>query len=121
MSRKQILVVVIACASALVWFAGSLNAGPASAQTNRPDLYVRTAVADVSFQPLKQRPVMVSVIKDGEVFKQTEMGLTSSGDFSLPAGLYDLRFEGDGMQTLVKRGVHVKEGERTEIIGGPMR
>jgi hypothetical protein len=25
------------------------------------------------------------------------------------------------MQTLVKRGIHVKEGERTDIIGGPMR
>ncbi len=53
--------------------------------------------------------------------KQKEARINSNATFSLPAGLYDVRLEGDGMQTLVKRGIHIKEGERTEIIGGPMR
>ena len=78
-------------------------------------------VLDASFQALKEIPLMVSVIKDGDVVKQKETRINSNATFSLPAGLYDVRLEGDGMQTLVKRGIHIKEGERTEIIGGPMR
>ena len=64
---------------------------------------------------------MVSVIKDGAVVKQREIQFNSSATFPLPAGLYDVRLEGDGMQTMVKRGIHVNEGERTNIIGGPIR
>lgn len=64
---------------------------------------------------------MVSVIKEGAVLKQREVHVNSSASFTLPAGLYDVRLEGDGMQTLVKRGIHVNEAERTNIIGGPMR
>jgi len=78
-------------------------------------------VLDASFQALKEIPLMVSVIKDGDVVKQKETRINSNATFSLPAGLYDVRLEGDGMQTLVKRGIHIKEGERTEIISGPMR
>ena len=122
MSRKQILAAAsLACFTLLVWGAGLLKAAPALAQMNTSYLDVRVTVADDSFQALKQRPVMVSVIKDGEVLKQTETGLNSNVHFNLPAGMYDLRFEGDGMQTLVKRGVHVNDGEKTEIVGGPMR
>jgi hypothetical protein len=122
MGRKRILAAAaLACFTLLVWGAGLLQAGPALARRDAPNLDVRVTVADDSFQALKQRPVMVSVIKDGEIVKQTETALNSAVHFSLPVGLYDLRFEGDGMQTLVKRGVHVIEGEKTEIIGGPMR
>ena len=64
---------------------------------------------------------MVSVIKDGELLKHRESQLNANVYYSLPAGIYDIRVEGDGMQTLVKRGILVKAGEKTEIIGGPMR
>src|SRR5918912_3050950 len=121
MSRKRILAAATACFTLLVWGAGLLQAGPALAQRDAPNLEVRVTVADDSYQALKGRPVMVSVIKDGEIVKQTETGLNSAVHFSLPVGLYDLRFEGDGMQTLVKRGVHIIQGEKAEIIGGPMR
>src|SRR5882724_6388361 len=57
----------------------------------------------------------VSVIKDGAVVKQREIQFNSNVAFPLPAGLYDVRIEGDGMQTLVKRGIHVNEGERTNM------
>lgn len=72
-------------------------------------------------QALIAQPVMVSVIKDGAVVKQTELQLNSRTTFLLPAGVYDVRLEGEGIQTLVKRGIHVNEGERTNIIGGPLR
>jgi hypothetical protein len=46
--------------------------------------------------------------------------INSNAHFVLPPGLYDIRLEGDGMRTLVKRGIHVKAGEETPVIGGPM-
>lgn len=90
------------------------------AQGEPGKLEVRTSVLSASYAALKEHPVMVSVIKDGMVIKQTEIQLNANTGFALPAGLYDLRVEGDGMVTLVKRGILVKAGERTDVIGGPM-
>jgi len=84
-------------------------------------LEVRTAVLSADYKALSEIPMMVSVIKDGAVIKQAERITNSNVGFELPPGLYDLRLEGDGMVTLVKRGLHVKAGERTDVIGGPMR
>ncbi|MEK7832927.1 MAG: carboxypeptidase-like regulatory domain-containing protein [Acidobacteriota bacterium] len=70
---------------------------------------------------MKEIPVMVSVIKDGKVINQTEILLNANTGFALSAGLYDLRVEGDGMVTLVKRGIQVNAGQRTDVIAGPMR
>ena len=94
---------------------------PALAQRESTNLDVRTSVFDASYQALKEQPVMVSVINDGAVVKQREVHFNSSATFALPAGMYDVRLEGDGMQTLVKRGIHVNEGDVTHVVGGPMR
>src|SRR2546423_68981 len=118
--KKSLVAIASACGLALVCSAVLLKPGPASAQRGTVNLHVRTSVADDSFEALKQHPVMISVVKDGQVVKQSEAAFNSSTGFSLPAGLYDVRLEGDGMQTLVKRGVHVNEGEATDLIGGPM-
>jgi hypothetical protein len=82
---------------------------------------VRVDVASESAKALAERPVMVSVIKDGQLIKQSEIQLNSSAYFALPGGIYDIRVEGEGMQTLVKRGILVKNGEEMWAIGGPMR
>jgi hypothetical protein len=60
--------------------------------------------------------VMVSCIKDGKIFSQHE---TRTG-YNLgcppsPAGLYEVRVEGDGIVTEVKRGLHVFDGQTTSI------
>jgi len=120
--KPRIAIVVVALGLLLsILGDGLLKARSVIAQREAVTLDVRTSVLDASFQALKEIPLMVSVIKDGEVVKQKEARINSNATFSLPAGLYDVRLEGDGMQTLVKRGIHIKEGERTEIIGGPMR
>ena len=111
----------LACLFVLVCAAALRTSGSNLAQSDPVNLDVRTSVADDSFDALRQQPVMVSVIRDGEVMKQTEAQLNSNARFSLPPGLYDLRLEGDGMITLVKRGIRVTYGEKTAIIGGPMR
>jgi hypothetical protein len=122
MRKGMTLVVTLVAGVALTYAAATLSSGLVFAQSPPPgNLSLRTSVLDESYQALKQTPVMVSVIKDGQVVKQMELGLNSNTGFTLPEGLYDVRVEGDGMQTLVKRGIHVMAGGRTDMIAGPMR
>ena len=122
MKRRQMLLIILSVFALFALVGTALREPrPGLAQVNTATIDVRLSVADQSFQALKQRPVMVSVIKEGAVVKQSETHLNSSVRFSLPAGIYDLRLEGDGMETLVKRGIHATPGETTSIIGGPMR
>jgi hypothetical protein len=94
-----------------------LGAGPAAAAS----LNVSLRAGEKDNEALKDHPVMISVIKDGQVAAQKEVALGYSPGFNLEPGLYDVRLEGDGMVTLVKRGIHVFEGKSTDIIGGPMQ
>ena len=122
MEKKRSLVVkIVACVSVLICAVVLLNSGMAFAQRDPMNLNVRTSIESASYQALRERALMVSVIKDGEVVKQTEAAFNANVGFALAPGIYDLRFEGDGMQTLVKRGIRIIAGEKSEIIGGPMR
>jgi hypothetical protein len=59
---------------------------------------------------------MVSAIRGGEVVKQQETVLPGSQELSdLPPGLYDVRVEGQGAVTDVKRGVHVFAGQELDV------
>lgn len=71
---------------------------------------------------LADRPVMVTVLQDHNIVQQDEIYLGSNGDAlaPLPPGEYSVRFEGEGIRTLVKHGVHVSEGQDTHLIGGPL-
>ena len=121
MQRKNgSIIAAFAMALLLICAFPATNITSAFAQRDT-SLDVRTSVADASYQALKEIPVMVSVIQGGEVVKQKEVRFNSNATFSLAAGLYDVRLEADGAQTMVKRGIHVNEGQRTDIIGGPMR
>ena len=69
-------------------------------------------------QALSGRPAMVSAIRDGRIVQQSEANLTTSIDFntdSIKPGVYDVRVEGEGLVTEVKRGVHAFAGQKTEI------
>lgn len=120
MKKKRLLTAFVICALSTIVVANAPSSRSVSAQKGVINLVVQTSVASDSFKALIEIPVMVSVIKDGQVLKQTEVRLNSQAIFSLPTGEYDIRVEGDRMQTLVKRGIHVNEGERTDIFGGPM-
>jgi hypothetical protein len=104
------LVVVVLCA-------GSESA---LGQEERPGrLNVAVKVTDDS---LKGRPVMVSAIGGGKVITQYEVLLVEASGFahkildSLPPGQYDVRVEGDGVVTEVKRGVQVFPGRDGSLI-----
>ncbi len=90
----------------------------AAAQDN---LQTQLTLAQASYQALREIPVMVSVIGDGDIVRQSESALNSSVRFSVPPGVYDVRVEGDGMETLVKRGIRVLEGQVAQVTSGPMR
>jgi len=119
--RNKAAVTTIAFVLLLAMAAASSKPAPALAQRESTNLDVRTSLFDASYQALKELPVMVSVINDGSVVKQREVHFNSSAAFALPTGVYDVRLEGDGMQTLMKRGIQVKEGDVTHVVGGPMR
>ncbi|HXF40103.1 MAG TPA: hypothetical protein VN687_10365 [Blastocatellia bacterium] len=119
--KTQNRIVVTVLAFVLLLAMATASSKPALAERESTNLDVRTSVFDASYQALKELPVMVSVINDGAVVKQREVHFNSSASFALPAGVYDVRMEGDGMQTLVKRGIHVNEGDITHVVGGPMR
>ena len=94
-----------------------LGSGSAAAAS----INVNLRAAEKDSEALKDHPVMISVIKDGKVAAQREAALGYGPGFNVEPGLYDVRLEGDGMVTLVKRGIHVFEGQSTDIIGGPMQ
>jgi hypothetical protein len=93
--------------------------GYAFGQDRPGRLNVAVRVAD---KTLKGRPVMVSATGDGKIVTQYEVVLVEPpADAhtildSLPAGQYDVRVEGDGIVTEVKRGVQVFSGRDGSLI-----
>jgi hypothetical protein len=85
----------------------SLSPAPGYAQ-DKATIYASVEVSD---NALAGRPVMVSFIRDGAIFFQEETTTTESpnvvsvGSQDSPAGVYDVRVEGDGIVTEMKRGV----------------
>lgn len=64
---------------------------------------------------LKSRPAMVSIVKGGEVVAQKEQPIGGYVSFDVPVGVYDVRAEGDGVVTEVKRGVQVFDRKDTTL------
>lgn len=92
---------------ALAVLLSGLTAVPGRAQ-DKATIYASVQVSD---NGLAGRPVMVSFIQEGAIFFQEETTTTESpnvvsvGSQDSPAGVYDVRVEGDGIVTEVKRGV----------------
>jgi hypothetical protein len=62
---------------------------------------------------------MVSAIRDGNIIEQEEVPLSEGrelGSDNMRPGVYDVRVEGEGIVTEIKRGIHVFNGQRTEIV-----
>jgi len=65
---------------------------------------------------VRGRPVMVSVLRDGGIVVQGETVLPSAKSFTgLALGTYDVRVEGDGLITEVKRGLQVTNRARLDL------
>ncbi len=109
-----------------VWVGAALTAsllvaaGPLAAdEEGYGRLFALVKVAD---NALVDVPVMGSAIReDGRVVDQNEKLLVRAPNVvslaldDLPAGLYDVRVEGDGLVTEVKRGVWVFAGRDSEL------
>ena len=119
-ASRKIVLFAIACLSGIALVVGLSGSISGQAQTKK-NLSVEVGLVQAAYQALHETPIMVSVIKDGQVILQQEVKVNSHPSFALEPGLYDVRLEGDGMQTQVKRGILVKAEPPTQIIGGPMR
>jgi len=98
----------------------SLTTICASAAGGQPP-HQRASIAvflQVSAEGYAGRPALVSAIRDGRIVEQHEAALTTGtameGD-SIRIGVYDVRVEGEGLVTEVKRGVHVFAGQKTDL------
>jgi hypothetical protein len=75
----------------------------------------------VSDNVIAKRPVMVSAIRDGAIVDQTEILTDRAPNQNaaildhIPAGSYDVRVEGDGVVTEVKKGVQVFAGRDASL------
>jgi hypothetical protein len=63
---------------------------------------------------------MVSILRNGEMFRQREILLENGAgtwccNREIPVGSYDLRLEADGFVTESKRGIRVLNGQDTEV------
>jgi hypothetical protein len=71
------------------------------------------------------RPVLISLVSDGRVVRQREAPALDPEAVSpstptwqdLMPGSYDVRFEGDGVETVTKRGLQVNGGDELRVIG----
>jgi hypothetical protein len=96
----------------------ALGAQGASAQQTTGRVIVSVLVTD---NALAKRPVMVSVISGGAIVEQEEILTDPAPNQSsavldrVPAGACDVRVEGDGMVTEVKKGVQVFAGRDASL------
>lgn len=121
MRIKAQRITIIACGLLLALITiAAVREPSALAQKNTGNLQVdpQPDRADASSsKSLPTRVVMVSVLKDGAVVKQKETGMSDVPvNFTLPVGVYDVRVEGDEVTTALKRGVHVTEGDSTNVL-----
>src|SRR3954451_10836686 len=89
----------------------------ARSQEERPlgQITVYTSASDDDAR-LKGRPVMITILGKGGFASQSEVEIGSVKIFAyLPVGLYEVRAEGEGMGTVVKRGVAVTHKGDTEL------
>jgi len=89
------------------------SAGPAIA-AEQGEIKVNTRGGDAA---IAKKPVMISIVRDGKIVDQNEIAL---GDIKtniyVEPGVYEVRLEGEGMKTLVKRGIRVFNGKSTDVL-----
>ena len=114
MSVTERVTAIVACAVLLVIAVSIPGHERASAQASHGSVYALYPRSDAT---LEGRPVMLSAIRGGEIVNQQETTLWSDNNrlSSLTPGVYDLRAEGQGMVTEVKRGVHVFANQELRV------
>ncbi|MCI0457621.1 MAG: carboxypeptidase-like regulatory domain-containing protein [Gemmataceae bacterium] len=72
------------------------------------------------------RPILVSLISDGKLVSQREVAITRpSGGYwvqvhsfrQIPTGRYDVKFEGEGVETVVRKGLQVLADKTVTVYG----
>ncbi|MBY0524065.1 MAG: carboxypeptidase-like regulatory domain-containing protein [Gemmataceae bacterium] len=71
---------------------------------------------------LVKRPVLVSLLADGKVLRQKEVEVERYSGWvfvwdELAPGTYDVKFEGEGIETTVKKGFVVNPGRSVRVMG----
>lgn len=113
MKTKTGLAAVLSLVSVLAT-ATLLEGSPAVPPEEVGSIYNHFTVTD---KALQGRPVMISLIRGSQVVEQQETGLFSDKRITqVPPGAYDVRVEGDGAVTEVKRGIHVFANREIDLV-----
>ena len=112
--NKPTRITALLTGSLLMLLSSAVLTRAAYAQDEPGSMRINLATLDSSFE---QPPVvMYSAIYDGEIVYQTEYrGFGNTNLYYLTPGIYDIRAEGDGVVTEVKRGIHVFPGKSTSL------
>ena len=101
--------------SAIALLAGGARGG----QKATGKLLVASQAPEKVPQPLQEKIMTITLLQDGKPVAQTEnqWGSEMSWDaaWDVEPGTYELRVEGEGAQTIVKRGIFVAEGRETVV------
>jgi hypothetical protein len=115
-SRTLVLLAVLAAMAVI----GGSVAPAADVDTGQLKVYPHPSV-----EAIRGKVVMVSLIANGAVVWQKETTLgnypsegNAEGVYNgfVPVGQYDVRVEGEGLQTLVKRGVSLTKGGEAQLL-----
>jgi hypothetical protein len=113
MSVTERVTAIVACAGLLVTAGMAPGQGRAVARVTPGSANFLFPTPDPALQG---HPIMLTAIRGGAVVQQQETVLPSSRRLDeLPPGVYDLRAEGQGAVTEVKRGVHVFAGQEVTV------
>ena len=110
------------CICALVAGVALSLAGQGAAPKKPAKVVFRVVGSETS---IRGRSALVSLVLDGKVVKQTEEDVSGPGNTfdDVPAGAYEIRVEGAGLRTLVKRNLTAVSGEehrlQLDMVPGP--
>ena len=108
---------VLVAVSAVVFLAASASGQAAKKPVGQ--VGVLSQLDEEALPELKGKVMTMTLFLDGKPVRQTDDTWNNEYGYeafwSVPPGIYDLRVEGEGAQTIVKRGILVVEDEKNEV------
>lgn len=112
-STRKSTITIIAGAALIL---GGLYVRPLPARAQEQAKGDLRVIPKARSEAAKQNLVLITVSANGRVFRQTEHRADGDWEYfpGVPIGPVEIRVEGEGFQTQVKRGIHITN-ERTFI------
>ena len=104
-------VLVVLSAIALLTVMASAQAQKKATGT----LHIVASLGQEVAAAVKGKSIVVTLLQDGKPVAQTDLLWGYYNNWNVETGIYELRGEGEGAQTIVRRGIFVGEGRTTDV------